>query len=302
MVPLAFTIESVSPVLESEKELLNTLSVLFGWSLVYVAGSLAIMAEAPAESVGMPLASVSLWLTPPSRNLYVERSTLPSPLLVTSTHSWPTSLPGGSYMTLVISTAAKTVAGREKTKIPRMPLSHEQISELQNESVPDWEVLMNNVEVVPVGIDNSRAYEIAIEQLLTVLFYPNLTHPVSQSKIHEGRKRIDITYTNVLINRCLSSKSAAGGTPLTAGRESIPTYVGKVTCPEERSDIGIGSIPIGSTIQTFLYISSQLVYDSSSRRLVEESIPTFVGKVTCPEERSDIGIGSNPAAPRTLPL
>lgn len=87
----------------------------------------------------------------------------------------------------------------EKARSPRKPLSHEQISELENESVPNWEVLIHNVEVIPTGEDHSHPYELAIEQLLTALFYPNLVHPRSQSKIHEGRKRIDITYTNVLM-------------------------------------------------------------------------------------------------------
>jgi hypothetical protein len=32
---------------------------------------------------------------------------------------------------------------------------------------------------------------------LTALFYPSLSNPVKQLQIHEGRKRIDLTYTNV---------------------------------------------------------------------------------------------------------
>lgn len=87
----------------------------------------------------------------------------------------------------------------EKTRTPRKPLTHEQISELENESSPDWEVLIHNVESIPTGNETSYDYEIAIEQLLTALFYPDLVHPISQSKIHDGRKRIDITYTNVLM-------------------------------------------------------------------------------------------------------
>src|SRR5207302_1265355 len=36
-----------------------------------------------------------------------------------------------------------------------------------------------------------------IEDLLTALFYPALANPQIQHEIHEGRKRIDVTYTNV---------------------------------------------------------------------------------------------------------
>lgn len=87
---------------------------------------------------------------------------------------------------------------QEKTRVPRKPLTHEEISELEGESIPNWVRLLNNIEIIATGNEHSHDYEIAIEQLLTSLFYPNLVHPRSQSIIHEGRKRIDITYTNVL--------------------------------------------------------------------------------------------------------
>ena len=86
----------------------------------------------------------------------------------------------------------------DKTRLPRKPLSLEQIAEIEDASAPNWKKLMENVETVKVGTEESHKYEVAVEQLLTALFYPNLVHPISQSRIHEGRKRIDITFTNVL--------------------------------------------------------------------------------------------------------
>lgn len=86
----------------------------------------------------------------------------------------------------------------EKANVPRKPLTHEEISELEGVSVPDWDILIHNVESLNSGTEQSHNYEVAIEQLLTALFYPSLVHPISQSKINGGRKRIDISYTNVL--------------------------------------------------------------------------------------------------------
>ncbi len=37
----------------------------------------------------------------------------------------------------------------------------------------------------------------AVEALITALFYPILVHPIPQHEIHDGRKRIDITYSNM---------------------------------------------------------------------------------------------------------
>jgi hypothetical protein len=56
------------------------------------------------------------------------------------------------------------------------------------------------VRDVPVGRTDATRYEKAVEGLLTALFYPNLTNPIVQHEIHDGRKRIDITYTNMAVN------------------------------------------------------------------------------------------------------
>jgi hypothetical protein len=77
------------------------------------------------------------------------------------------------------------------------PISLEKITELANESPPDWDSLISNVISLAPGKDNADKYEKAIEALLTALFYPALTNPISQHRIHDDRKRIDITFTNM---------------------------------------------------------------------------------------------------------
>lgn len=85
----------------------------------------------------------------------------------------------------------------DKNKALTLPLSHQDFAELEGSQPPDWPTLLRAVHSVPTGNADSHAYEAAIEQLLTALFYPALSHPQPQTKIHEGRKRIDITYTNM---------------------------------------------------------------------------------------------------------
>jgi len=85
----------------------------------------------------------------------------------------------------------------DKRKGITVPLSHIQIAEVENSPEPDWDSLLAKVMSVPVGNENASSYEKSIEALLTALFYPSLTNPQIQHEIHEGRKRIDITYTNV---------------------------------------------------------------------------------------------------------
>lgn len=85
----------------------------------------------------------------------------------------------------------------DKNRALTPPLSHQDFAELEGTQPPDWPGLLRAVHSVPTGNADSSAYEAAIEQLLTALFYPALSHPQPQTRIHEGRKRIDITYTNM---------------------------------------------------------------------------------------------------------
>lgn len=85
----------------------------------------------------------------------------------------------------------------DKRLIIQPPLSHLELAETSGTEIPDWDNLISGVRNIPSGIENAKEYEDAIEQLLTALFYPSLANPQIQHKIHEGRKRIDITYTNL---------------------------------------------------------------------------------------------------------
>jgi hypothetical protein len=77
------------------------------------------------------------------------------------------------------------------------PLTHDEIAGASGTPAPDWDKLLKAVTDLPTGKDHADAYEKAIEGLLTALFYPSLTYPRRQTQIHGGRKRIDITYTNM---------------------------------------------------------------------------------------------------------
>lgn len=76
------------------------------------------------------------------------------------------------------------------------PLDHQQLSEIEEMTPPDWDSLREKLKNIPVGSASADTYEKVIEEILSALFYPSLCSPTKQHKIHEGRKRIDITYTN----------------------------------------------------------------------------------------------------------
>jgi hypothetical protein len=61
---------------------------------------------------------------------------------------------------------------------------------------PSLSGLLAAVQAVPVGTENATAYHRAVEQLLSALFTPGLSEPIIEDRLHEGRKRVDITYVN----------------------------------------------------------------------------------------------------------
>lgn len=81
----------------------------------------------------------------------------------------------------------------------RPPLDHVQLAGEEGTPTPDWDALLGAVVDVLPGREGATEYEQAVEALLTALFYPNLANPILQHQIHNGRKRIDITYTNMAL-------------------------------------------------------------------------------------------------------
>ncbi len=72
----------------------------------------------------------------------------------------------------------------------------ETIAEATATSLPDFDSLLGAVLALTPGKPDAPAYENAAEALLSALFYPDLVDPRRERKIHDGRKRIDISYTN----------------------------------------------------------------------------------------------------------
>jgi hypothetical protein len=69
------------------------------------------------------------------------------------------------------------------------------------------QALIEGLEAIPSGTDAANQYHSFMLGTLEFLLWPNLIYPKKEDPIHEGRKRIDITYTN----------AATGGLPSAHG-------------------------------------------------------------------------------------
>lgn len=85
---------------------------------------------------------------------------------------------------------------KAKRATPRRPLDHIAFAKLENVAPPDFNALLAAVKAISVGIKHAAVYEDAVEKFLSAYFYPSLVSPRKQHEIHEGRKRVDITYAN----------------------------------------------------------------------------------------------------------
>lgn len=85
---------------------------------------------------------------------------------------------------------------RKKDEEARSALTHEELAAVEESELPDWDGLLAALTGVSVGRSEAGAYEKAVESLLTALLYPVLAHPKVQTELHDGRKRVDITYVN----------------------------------------------------------------------------------------------------------
>ncbi|WP_341365467.1 hypothetical protein [Yoonia sp. BS5-3] len=79
---------------------------------------------------------------------------------------------------------------------PTPPLTHAQLADSQGTARPDWDKMLHAVLDLDVGKKKAYQYEDAIFDLTNALFYPSLTDPEKQTPLHEGLKRVDITYYN----------------------------------------------------------------------------------------------------------
>ena len=92
------------------------------------------------------------------------------------------------------------VLGRYKQEVgenPKPALSHSEIADQAETPAPDWDKLLSDLISVQSGRDEAKVYEKAVQALFDALFYPWLMFPLPQTRLNNGRKIVDITYTNV---------------------------------------------------------------------------------------------------------
>jgi len=81
-----------------------------------------------------------------------------------------------------------------KEQLEVEPLTNREISPISIKQV--IQSLITRLQAIPSGTNDASAYHNIIIGILEIIFYPSLINPIKEKEIHQGRKRIDITFDN----------------------------------------------------------------------------------------------------------
>ena len=83
---------------------------------------------------------------------------------------------------------------RARTRNNVSPITNSSLEEINIEDLINH--LIDKLNSIPPGSENASKYHNLAIGILELIFYPNLTNPVKEREINEGRKRIDIVLDN----------------------------------------------------------------------------------------------------------
>ncbi len=112
------------------------------------------------------------------------------------------------------------------------PPDHPELAEVTGSEEPDWDALLNAVLEIEPGASGADRYHRRVQDLLTALFYPALDFPRREFKLHEGRKRIDITFENLAEDGFFRWLETSQRVPSSLVVVECKNYTGQLDNPE----------------------------------------------------------------------
>lgn len=92
--------------------------------------------------------------------------------------------------------------------------------------------VVNRLRDIPRGRDSANLYHSVATGICTFLFHPDLTTPIKEFEQHEGRKRVDIVYTNAATEGFFHRMMAAPQTRSLSVFVECKNYTREIANPE----------------------------------------------------------------------
>ncbi|KPB04728.1 hypothetical protein [Bacillus sp. CHD6a] len=122
---------------------------------------------------------------------------------------------------------------RSLTKKEVQPLTHEQLESDDSFEINDYiDILISRLNKIPTGSKSAGEYHRHILGIMEFIFYPNLTRPIIEHEIHQGRKRIDISFDNSATTGFFYQLHATKDIPSQYIFVEVKNYSNEVTNPE----------------------------------------------------------------------
>lgn len=109
---------------------------------------------------------------------------------------------------------------------------------LKNNEITDINIndlcksLIADLQGLPAGTENATQFHRLVTGILEIIFYPNLIYPTLEQEIHDGRKRIDLTFDNAAYDGIFYRLSQNMGLPCQYIMVECKNYSSDIRNPE----------------------------------------------------------------------
>lgn len=81
-----------------------------------------------------------------------------------------------------------------KTQTKSNSLNNHELADINIKDL--CQVLISDLQDIPMGAKDATRFHRLVTGILEIIFYPNLIYPTLEMEIHDGRKRIDLSFDN----------------------------------------------------------------------------------------------------------
>lgn len=185
-----------------------------------------------------------------------------------------------------------------KEKLPEYTriISQEEFCNINKSTVVDY--LIKKLQSITTGTQTASEYHRTVTGILELIFYPHLVVPVIENEIHDGRKRIDITFNNAAETGFFFRLSNTYGIPSQFIHIECKNYSKDVANPEldqlsgrfspNRGQFGLMLCRTVNNLDTFLDRCADTYSDGRGLiiPLVDDDLISLLNKVK--DEREDL--------------